>query len=87
MSGINQTRAIPAGTHAVWCGDSVTQGTGASATAKRYSTLASGELNLTEHNYAKTTAGYLIDGNTISMQPTRPTRMPAIHMIRSATCS
>ena len=68
MSGINQTRAIPAGTHAVWCGDSVTQGTGASATAKRYSTLASGELNLTEHNYAKTNAGYLIDGNTISMQ-------------------
>lgn len=68
MSGINQTRAIPEGTHAVWCGDSVTQGTGASATAKRYSTLASGELNLTEHNYAKTNAGYLIDGNTISMQ-------------------
>lgn len=68
MSGINQTRAIPAGTHAVWCGDSVTQGTGASTTAKRYSTLASGELNLTEHNYAKTNAGYLIDGNTISMQ-------------------
>lgn len=68
MSGINQTRAIPVGTHAVWCGDSVTQGTGASATAKRYSTLASGELNLTEHNYAKTNAGYLIDGNTISMQ-------------------
>ena len=68
MSGINQTRAIPAGTHAVWCGDSVTQGTGARATAKRYSTLASGELNLTEHNYAKTNAGYLIDGNTISMQ-------------------
>ena len=68
MSGINQTRAIPAGTHAVWCGDSVTQGTGASTTAKRYSTLASGELNLTEHNYAKTTAGYLIDGNTLSMQ-------------------
>lgn len=68
MSGINQTRAIPAGTHAVWCGDSVTQGTGASATAKRYSTLASGELNLTEHNYAKTNAGYLVGGNTISMQ-------------------
>lgn len=68
MSGINQTRAIPAGTHAVWCGDSVTQGTGASTTAKRYSTLASGELNLTEHNYAKTNAGYLIDGNTIGMQ-------------------
>lgn len=68
MSGINQTRAIPAGTHAVWCGDSVTQGTGASTTAKRYSTLASGELNLTEHNYAKTNAGYLVGGNTISMQ-------------------
>lgn len=68
MSGINQTRAIPAGTHAVWCGDSVTLGTGASTAAKRYSTLASGELNLTEHNYAKTNAGYLIDGNTISMQ-------------------
>ncbi len=68
MNGINQTRAIPAGTHAVWCGDSVTQGTGASATAKRYSTLASGELNLTEHNYAKTNAGYLVGGNTISMQ-------------------
>lgn len=68
MSGINQTRAIPAGTHAVWCGDSVTQGTGASTAAKRYSTLASGELNLTEHNYAKTDAGYLIDGNAISMQ-------------------
>lgn len=68
MSGINQTRAIPAGTHAVWCGDSVTQGTGASTAAKRYSTLASGELNLTEHNYAKTDAGYLVDGNAISMQ-------------------
>lgn len=68
MSGINQTRAIPTGTHAVWCGDSVTLGTGASATANRYSTLASGELNLTEHNYAKTGAGYLVDGNTIGMQ-------------------
>lgn len=68
MSGINQTRAIPAGTHAVWCGDSVTLGTGASTAAKRYSTLASGELNLTEHNYAKTDAGYLVDGNAISMQ-------------------
>ncbi|BAQ30512.1 SGNH/GDSL hydrolase family protein [Bifidobacterium scardovii] len=68
MNGINQTRAIPAGTHAVWCGDSVTLGTGSSTTTKRYSTLVSGELNLTEHNYAKTNAGYLIDGNTIGMQ-------------------
>lgn len=68
MNGINQTRAIPAGTHAVWCGDSVTLGTGASTAAKRYSTLASGELHLTEHNYAKTNAGYLVDGNAISMQ-------------------
>lgn len=68
MNGINQTCAIPAGTHAVWCGDSVTLGTGASTTTKRYSTRASGELNLTEHNYAKTNAGYLIDDNTIGMQ-------------------
>lgn len=68
MNGINQTCAIPAGTHAVWCGDSVTLGTGASTTTKRYSTRASGELNLTEHNYAKTNAGYLVGGNTISMQ-------------------
>jgi lysophospholipase L1-like esterase len=44
--------------HAIWIGDSVTQGAGATSAAKRYSTLASQNLNLTEHNYATANTGY-----------------------------
>jgi lysophospholipase L1-like esterase len=44
--------------HAIWIGDSVTQGAGATSAAKRYSTLTSQNLNLTEHNYATANTGY-----------------------------
>lgn len=57
-----------AGSVAVWCGDEVTAGDGASDTAHRYSTLASGALGLEERNQAKSGVGWMIDGNTLTGQ-------------------
>lgn len=56
-----------AGSIAVWCGDQVTAGDGASDTAHRYSTLASGSLGLQEHNCAQSGAGWST-GVTLSTQ-------------------
>lgn len=57
-----------AGSVAVWCGDEVTAGAGASDTAHRYSTLASIMLGLEEHNRAEAGAGWMVDGNTLTGQ-------------------
>lgn len=57
-----------AGSVAVWCGDEVTAGDGASDTAHRYSTLASGALGLEERNQAKSGVGWMVDGNTLTGQ-------------------
>ena len=57
-----------AGSVAVWCGDEVTAGAGASDTAHRYSTLASTMLGLEERNQAKSGAGWMVDGNTLTGQ-------------------
>lgn len=57
-----------AGSVAVWCGDEVTAGDGASDTAHRYSTLASSTLDLDERNHAKAGAGWMVDGNALDGQ-------------------
>ena len=57
-----------AGSVAVWCGDEVTAGAGASDTAHRYSTLASTMLGLEERNQAEAGAGWMVDGNTLTGQ-------------------
>lgn len=56
-----------AGSVAVWCGDQVTAGDGASDAAHRYSTLASTTLGLDERNYAQSGAGFAA-GTTVSAQ-------------------
>lgn len=52
----------------VWFGDETCAGTGAGTPANRYSSLASLGLGLTERNYAKSGAGYAVQGNTLAMQ-------------------
>lgn len=56
------------GSVAVWCGDEVTAGAGASDLAHRYSTLASSALGLEERNHAKAGAGWMVGGNTLTGQ-------------------
>lgn len=56
------------GSVAVWCGDEVTAGAGASDLAHRYSTLASTMLGLEERNQAKAGAGWMVGGNTLTGQ-------------------
>lgn len=56
------------GSVAVWCGDEVTAGAGASDLAHRYSTLASTMLGLEERNQAEAGAGWMVDGNTLTGQ-------------------
>jgi len=56
------------GSVAVWCGDEVTAGAGASDLAHRYSTLASSALGLEERNQAKAGAGWMVGGNTLTGQ-------------------
>lgn len=56
------------GSVAVWCGDEVTAGAGASDLAHRYSMLASTMLGLEERNQAKSGAGWMVDGNTLTGQ-------------------
>lgn len=56
-----------AGSVAVWCGDQVTAGDGASDAAHRYSTLASTTFGLDERNYAQSGAGFAA-GTTVSAQ-------------------
>lgn len=57
-----------AGSAAVWCGDQTAAGEGASDTAHRYSTLASGALGLDERNHAVSGAGWMVEGNTLTGQ-------------------
>lgn len=57
-----------AGSAAVWCGDQTAAGEGASDTAHRYSTLASGALGLDERNHAVSGAGWMVEGNTLTSQ-------------------
>ncbi|MBL3896550.1 SGNH/GDSL hydrolase family protein [Bifidobacterium longum] len=57
-----------AGSAAVWCGDQTAAGEGASDTAHRYSTLASGALGLDERNHAVSGAGWMVEGNTLDVQ-------------------
>ena len=56
------------GSVAVWCGDEVTAGAGASDLAHRYSTLASTMLGLDERNHAVSGAGWMVEGNTLDVQ-------------------
>ena len=67
-TGMTPVLLAAAGSVAVWCGDEVTAGAGASDTAHRYSTLASTMLGLEERNQAKSGAGWMVDGNTLTGQ-------------------
>lgn len=67
-TGMTPVPLAAAGSTAVWCGDEVTAGAGASDTAHRYSTLASTMLGLEERNQAKSGAGWMVDGNTLTGQ-------------------
>lgn len=67
-TGMTPVPLAAAGSTAVWCGDEVTAGAGASDTAHRYSTLASTMLGLEERNQAKAGAGWMVDGNTLTGQ-------------------
>ena len=67
-TGMTPVLLAAAGSVDVWCGDEVTAGAGASDTAHRYSTLASTMLGLEEHNQAKSGAGWMVDGNTLTGQ-------------------
>lgn len=67
-TGMTPVLLAAAGSVAVWCGDEVTAGVGASDTAHRYSTLASTMLGLEERNQAKSGAGWMVDGNTLTGQ-------------------
>ena len=67
-TGMTPVPLAAAGSTAVWCGDEVTSGAGASDTARRYSTLASTMLGLEERNLAEAGAGWMVDGNTLTGQ-------------------
>jgi len=67
-TGMTPVPLTAAGSTAVWCGDEVTAGAGASDTAHRYSTLASTMLGLEERNQADAGAGWMVDGNTLTGQ-------------------
>lgn len=67
-TGMTPVLLAAAGSVAVWCGDEVTAGAGASDTAHRYSTLASTMLGLEERNQAEAGAGWMVDGNTLTGQ-------------------
>lgn len=67
-TGMTPVPLAAAGSTAVWCGDEVTAGAGASDTAHRYSTLASTMLGLEERNQAEAGAGWMVDGNTLTGQ-------------------
>lgn len=67
-TGMTPVPLAAAGSTAVWCGDEVTAGAGASDTAHRYSTLASSALGLEERNHAKAGAGWMVGGNTLTGQ-------------------
>lgn len=67
-TGMTPVPLSAAGSTAVWCGDEVTAGAGASDTAHRYSTLASDALGIEERNQAEVGAGWLVDGNTLTGQ-------------------
>ena len=67
-TGMTPVPLAAAGSTAVWCGDEVTAGAGASDTAHRYSTLASTMLGLEERNQAEAGAGWMVGGNTLTGQ-------------------
>lgn len=67
-TGMTPVPLAAAGSTAVWCGDEVTAGAGASDTAHRYSTLASTMLGLEERNQAEAGAGWMVEGNTLTGQ-------------------
>lgn len=67
-TGMTPVPLAAAGSTAVWCGDEVTAGAGASDLAHRYSTLVSDALGLEERNQAKAGAGWMVDGNTLTGQ-------------------
>ena len=67
-TGMTPVLLAAAGSVAVWCGDEVTAGAGASDTAHRYSTLASDALGIEERNQAEVGAGWMVDGNTLTGQ-------------------